>query len=132
MSYQDNLPIFKDIELCRKDFENKFCRISEDIFQNGELHPESATDFLFDYYENYNEVFENNQLSRRAKILIALAVASAVNQPYCITVYFNEATENGWSKEQIREALYVAAAVYSGFSSVHAIQKINDLPEMVM
>jgi alkylhydroperoxidase/carboxymuconolactone decarboxylase family protein YurZ len=64
------------------------------------------------------------------KALIALAVASAIYEPYCIETYCNDAREYGWKEQQIPEAMQVAAAVQCGFASVHAVQQLNDLQEM--
>ena len=51
----------------------------------GEEAPEVARKF-FEYYE---AVFAEGALTEREKALIALAVAHAVQCPYCIDAYFN-------------------------------------------
>jgi AhpD family alkylhydroperoxidase len=46
-------------------------------------------------------VFKDSKLTAREKSLIALAVAHAVQCPYCIDAYSSDAFEKGWSEEQI-------------------------------
>ncbi len=57
----------------------------------GEEAPELADKF-FDYY---NAVFAEGELSEREKSLIALAVAHAVQCPYCIDAYTTTCLEKG-------------------------------------
>ena|SRR5689334_4803316 len=121
-----------DIETLQKEVEKKFSVGSCELFQNGELNTEASHILLTDYNDNYNDLFENKDLSRKTKALIALAVASAIYQPYCIETYFDDATECGWREEQILEAIQIASAVRSGFASVHAVQKLNRLQEITI
>jgi 4-carboxymuconolactone decarboxylase len=81
---------------------------------NGEL----ARKF-FDYY---GAVFADGALSTREKSLIALAVAHAVQCPYCIDAYSQECLKNGSDLEQMTEALHVAVAIRGGASLVHGMQ----------
>ena len=61
---------------------NKFAEI-------GEEAPELAQKF-FDYY---GAVFAEGELTAREKSLIALAVAHAVQCPYCIDAYTRDCLE---------------------------------------
>ena len=115
----------EDIETIQKKFDNMLSAPDE-VFENGELHGESAKFFLDDYYKDYNKVFKSNNLSQRTKSLIAFAVASAMYHPYCMEVYCSDVFENGWNEEQVTEAIEIAAAVKSGFASVHAVKKVNE------
>jgi alkylhydroperoxidase/carboxymuconolactone decarboxylase family protein len=63
---------------------------------------------------HYGEVFKDSELSAREKSLIALAVAHAVQCPYCIDAYSSDALEKGWSEGQMMEAVHVAAAIRGG------------------
>ena len=58
-------------------------------------------------------------LTQREKSLIALAVAHAVQCPYCIDAYSQDCLEKGADLTQMTEAVHVAAAIRGGASLVH-------------
>ncbi len=70
----------------------------------------------------YGAVFAEGALSEREKCLIALAVAHAVQCPYCIDAYSQSCLEKGSNLEQMTEAVHVAAAIRGGASLVHGLQ----------
>ena len=70
----------------------------------------------------YGDVFEEGALSAREKALMALAVANALQCPYCIDVYTRSSLENGADLEQMTEAIQVAAAIRAGATLAHGIQ----------
>jgi alkylhydroperoxidase/carboxymuconolactone decarboxylase family protein len=74
------------------------------------------------YFSYYNAVFEEGALSEREKALIALAVAHAVQCPYCIDAYTNECLKSGSDLDEMTEALHVTAAIRGGASMVHGVQ----------
>ena len=84
----------------------------------GEEAPELAKKF-FDYYAT---VFAEGELTEREKALIALAVAHAVQCPYCIDAYTQACLEKGSSLGEMTEAVHVATAIRGGASLVHATQ----------
>lgn len=86
-------------------------------------------DKFFDYY---NAVFAEGALTAREKALIALAVAHAVQCPYCIDAYSKDALEKGSNVDQMMEAVHVAAAIRGGASLVHGVQMLNHLDELGM
>jgi alkylhydroperoxidase/carboxymuconolactone decarboxylase family protein len=77
------------------------------------------------FFEYYAEVFKPGALSSREKSLIALAVAHAVQCPYCIDAYTTDSLEKGADAEQMMEAVHVAAAIRGGASLVHGVQMLN-------
>ena len=87
----------------------------EDI---GEEAPELAKKF-FDYYSS---VFAEGELTEREKALIALAVAHAIQCPYCIDAYTRGCLEKGSSPGEMTEAIHVATAIRGGASLVHGVQ----------
>jgi len=87
----------------------------------GEEAPEVARKF-FEYYE---AVFAEGALTEREKTLIALAVAHAVQCPYCIDAYSNTCLEKGSNKAEMTEAIHVACAIRGGASLVHGVQMRN-------
>ncbi|WP_297337421.1 arsenosugar biosynthesis-associated peroxidase-like protein [Algoriphagus sp.] len=94
----------------------------------GELQKPLADKF-FDYY---GEVFAEGALTAREKSLIALAVAHAIQCPYCIDAYTTDTLEKGCDEEQMMEAVHVAAAIRGGASLVHATQMMNKINEISM
>lgn len=84
----------------------------------GKDAPELARKF-FDYY---NSVFAEGELTGREKALIALAVAHAVQCPYCIEAYTQSCLEKGSNMAEMTEAVHVAAAIRGGASLVHGVQ----------
>ncbi len=84
------------------------------------------------FFDWYGEVFKDSELSAREKSLIALAVAHAVQCPYCIDAYSSDAFEKGWSEAQMMEAVHVAAAIRGGASLVHGVQMMNKVKEIAM
>lgn len=94
----------------------------------GELGPDLAKKF-FDYY---GEVFKEGALSAREKSLIALAVAHAVQCPYCIDAYTTDGLEKGANEKQMMEAIHVAAAIRGGSSLVHGVQMMNKAKKIGM
>lgn len=84
----------------------------------GKDAPELAAKF-FDYY---GAVFREGSLTEREKALIALAVAHAVQCPYCIDAYTTSCLEKGSNLEEMTEALHVVTAIRGGASLVHGVQ----------
>ena len=94
----------------------------------GNDAPELAKKF-FDYY---GAVFAEGALSEREKSLIALAVAHAVQCPYCIDAYSQDALAKGCDSEQMTEAVHVACAIRGGATLVHGLQMRNKVSALGM
>ena len=84
------------------------------------------------FNEWYQAVFREGALTEREKALIALAVAHAVQCPYCIDAYSTAALEKGSTPEQMTEAVHVAAAIRGGASLVHGVQMRNRVDKLSM
>ena len=67
-----------------------------------------------------------------AKALIALAVAHALQCPYCIDAYTTTSLEKGSTPEQMTEAVHVAAAIRGGAALAHGVQMRNRLEKISM
>ena len=65
-------------------------------------------------------VFEAGALDRKTKQLIAVAVAHVTQCPYCIRAHTPQAMREGASKEEIMEAIWVAAAGRASGAYTHA------------
>ena len=95
-----------------------------DLPKFGEI-AEGAPDLAKKFFDWYGAVFAEGALTVREKSLIALAVAHAVQCPYCIDAYSTDALEKGSNIDQMTEALHVAAAIRGGASLVHGVQMRN-------
>jgi len=73
----------------------------------------------------YSAVFAEGALTEREKALIALAVAHAVQCPYCIDAYTQASLEKGSNIEEMTEAVHVACAIRGGASLAHGVQMRN-------
>ncbi len=104
---------------------------SEDLkkFSNVGEFQKNLADKFFDYY---GDVFKDSELSAKEKSLIALAVAHAVQCPYSIDAYSNDAFEKEWSETQMMEAVHVACAIRGRASLVHGVQMMNKVKEIAM
>ncbi|MCB1190608.1 MAG: carboxymuconolactone decarboxylase family protein [Leptospiraceae bacterium] len=94
----------------------------------ADFQPQLAKKF-FDYY---GDVFQDGALSAKEKSLIALAVAHAIQCPYCIDAYTTDSLEKGVSEEEMMEAVHVTAAIRGGASLVHSVQMMNKVKELSM
>jgi len=104
----------------REDLK-KFGKISE--FQK------ELGDKFFDYYSS---VFQDGALTKREKSLIALAVAHAIQCPYCIDAYTTDTLKLGCDEEELMEAVHVAGAIRGGASLVHGVQMMNQVKDKMM
>jgi alkylhydroperoxidase/carboxymuconolactone decarboxylase family protein len=84
------------------------------------------------FFDYYGEVFKEGALTAREKSLIALAVAHAIQCPYCIDAYTEDTMEKGCDEEQLMEAVHVAAAIRGGASLVHGVQMMNKYKSLSM
>ena len=97
---------------------------ARDLARFGEIG-EGAPELARKFFDWYGAVFAEGALSVREKSLIALAVAHAVQCPYCIDAYSTDALEKGSNIDQMTEAVHVAAAIRGGASLVHGVQMRN-------
>ncbi len=84
------------------------------------------------FFEYYGAVFKEGALTEREKSLIALAVAHAIQCPYCIDAYTDDLLKKGVEEEEMMEAVHVAGAIRGGASLVHGVQMMNQVKEKLM
>lgn len=84
------------------------------------------------FFSWYGEVFGEGALTAKEKSLIALAVAHAVQCPYCIDAYTSSSYEKGYNEAQLMEAVHVAAAIRGGAALAHGVQMMNKVKEISM
>lgn len=84
------------------------------------------------FFDYYGSVFADGALTVREKALIALAVAHAVQCPYCIDAYSQECLKQGSDLEQMTEAVHVSTAIRGGASLVHGLQMLEHVTKSSM
>jgi len=102
-----------------------------DLERFGEVGKHSP-DLFKKFMEWYGASLQEGVLSKREKVLIGLAVAHAIQCPYCIDAYTKSCLEEGMNLDHITEAVHVAAAIRGGASLVHAIQAHNAVDRISM
>lgn len=65
------------------------------------------------------QVFADGALTTKAKHLIAVAVAHVTQCPYCIRGHTKAALRHGATREEIMEAVWVAAEMRAGAARAH-------------
>ncbi|KMY66796.1 4-carboxymuconolactone decarboxylase [Desulfocarbo indianensis] len=93
----------------------------KDLLNFGEIGSE-APELAKKFFDYYGEVFQEGELTAREKALIALAVAHAVQCPYCIEAYTQACLEKGSNLGEMTEAVHVACAIKGGAALVHGMQ----------
>lgn len=96
----------------------------EDLMKFGEME-KGDKELWSKFMAYYGAVFAEGKLTAREKALIALAVAHAVQCPYCIDAYSNACLEQGSNEGEMTEAIHVACAIRGGASLVHGVQMRN-------
>ena len=84
------------------------------------------------FFDYYNSVMKEGELSSKTKSLIALAIAHAMKCPYCIDAYTKSCLEKGISEEEMNESVHVASAMMAGITLVHSVQMNNHIDHMSM
>ncbi|WHF52303.1 carboxymuconolactone decarboxylase family protein [Chryseobacterium gotjawalense] len=79
-------------------------------------------------WRNFSKtVFEAGALDQKTKQLIAVAVAHVTQCPYCIRSHSKQAMRKGASKEEIMEAIWVAAEMRAGAAYEHATIAMDEM-----
>jgi alkylhydroperoxidase/carboxymuconolactone decarboxylase family protein len=100
--------------------------LSEDLARFGEMS--KASPKLYDQFMKwYGATMEKGALDAKTKKLLALAVAFAIQEPYCIDSYASACADAGWSPEEMAEAVNVAAAIRGGGAIAHWVQACNTM-----
>ena len=100
--------------------------LSEDLARFSELGKTNPK--LFDLFMKwYQATMEPGALDGKTKKLVALAVAFAIQEPYCIDSYASQCLDAGWSPEEMGEAVSVAASIRGGGTIAHFAQLQNTL-----
>jgi AhpD family alkylhydroperoxidase len=81
-------------------------------------------------FQNFSrQVFAAGALDVRTKQIIAVAVAHVTQCPYCIAAHTELALKAGATREQIMEAVWVAAEMRAGGAYAHAAIAMHTIHE---
>lgn len=81
-------------------------------------------------FQEFNQrVFNDGALDAKTKELIAVAVAHVTQCPYCIESHTKQAYKAGANREQIMEAIWVAAEMRAGAAYAHSAIALNALEQ---
>jgi AhpD family alkylhydroperoxidase len=106
--------------------------------ENESLYPKSTRELNekkaalapdnFEAWRNFSStVFKAGALDEKTKQLIAVAVAHVTQCPYCIRAHTPQAMRKGASKEEIMEAIWVAAEMRAGAAYAHATLAMEEM-----
>ncbi len=81
-------------------------------------------------WEAFNKsVFADGALPAKTKQLIAVAVAHVTQCPYCIQGHTKGALRHGATKQEIMEAIWVAAEMRAGGAYAHSLISLAAMEE---
>ncbi len=106
--------------------------------KNNQLYPEATMEIaekraalapeITEAFRNYSKVvFKEGALPEKTKQLIAVAVAHVTQCPYCIHGHTAQAMRKGATKQEIMEAIWVAAEMRAGASYAHSVLAIDEM-----
>jgi AhpD family alkylhydroperoxidase len=75
----------------------------------------------FEGFLGLNNAFErkNGRIPQKYRELMAIAVAATTQCPYCLDVHASAAKKAGATREEVAEAVFVAAALRAGAAVTH-------------
>ncbi|MBX2887738.1 MAG: carboxymuconolactone decarboxylase family protein [Ferruginibacter sp.] len=73
------------------------------------------------------QTYKAGKLSEQTKQLIAIAVAHVTQCPYCIRSHTRQALRKGVTKQEIMEAIWVAAEMRAGAAVAHSAISIDEM-----
>lgn len=106
--------------------------------KDQEMFPKTTTDLIskkaalapqnIEAWRNFSKtVFQAGALDEKTKQLIAVAVAHVTQCPYCIRAHTPQALKKGATKEEIMEAIWVAAEMRAGAAYAHATIAMEEM-----
>ncbi len=109
--------------------------------ENDSLFPQSTKELAdkkaalapenIEAWRNFSKtVFKAGALPEKTKQLIAVAVAHVTQCPYCIRAHTKQAIRKGASKEEIMEAIWIAAEMRAGAAYAHATIAMDEMEKL--
>ncbi len=106
------------------DNENLFAASTKELAdKKAALAPKNI-----EAWRNFSKtIFEAGALPEKTKQLIAVAVSHVTQCPYCIRSHTKTAMRKGASKEEIMEAIWIAAEMRAGAAYAHATIAMDEM-----
>ena len=83
---------------------------------------------VHDAFQAFSQkVFADGALPAKTKQLIAVAVAHVTQCPYCIKGHTKAALRQGATREELMEAIWVAAEMRAGGAYAHSVLAIEEM-----
>jgi AhpD family alkylhydroperoxidase len=83
---------------------------------------------VHDAFQAFSQkVFADGALPPKTKQLIAVAVAHVTQCPYCIKGHTKAALRQGATREELMEAIWVAAEMRAGGAYAHSVLAIEEM-----
>ena len=106
--------------------------------KNGDVFPKASQELadkrtalapeIMKAWDNFSKTaFAEGALPEKTKQLIAVAVAHVTQCPYCIRSHTRLAMRKGASREEIMEAIWVAAEMRSGGAFAHSAIALDEM-----
>ncbi len=90
---------------------------------------ETAAETFAAFRQFNRQVFAEGALDSKTKQLIAVAVAHVTQCPYCITGHTKQAVQAGATREEIMEAVWVAAEMRAGAAYAHSALALDAIAQ---
>jgi AhpD family alkylhydroperoxidase len=83
---------------------------------------------IHDAFQTFSrKVFADGALTTRTKQLIAVAVAHVTQCTYCIRGHTKAAMREGATREELMEAIWVAAEMRAGAAYAHSVLALDEM-----
>jgi AhpD family alkylhydroperoxidase len=98
----------------------------------AEAHKQLAPE-QHDAFQTFSrKVFANGALATKTKQLIAVAVAHVTQCPYCIRGHTKAAMRDGATREELMEAIWVAAEMRAGAAYAHSVLALDEMEKAAL
>ena len=89
-----------------------------------------APDIAASFHGFSEAVFAEGALPSKVKHIIAVAAAHITQCPYCIKGHTRAALLNGASRQELMEAIWLAAEMRAGATFAHSLIAVAEMEEM--
>ncbi|MCO6497217.1 MAG: carboxymuconolactone decarboxylase family protein [Chitinophagaceae bacterium] len=98
--------------------------------ENSKKRAELAPGIIDTWRQFSRSVYQEGALDEKTKQLIAVAVAHVTQCPYCIRAHTRIAMRKGATKQEIMEAVWVAAEMRAGAGYSHSIIAMDEMEKV--
>lgn len=95
--------------------------------ENARARADATPDNIDAWRQFSRTVFKAGALDEKTKQLIAIAVAHVTQCPYCIRSHTPQALKKGATREEIMEAVWIAAEMRAGAAYAHSVMAMDEI-----